>query len=259
MTPVRVRGKVVSTRREAAYAWVTLEVGPDFPPSEPGHFVMLGLPGRHDPLLPRPFSLYGRDGDRVEVLVAEVGKGSRLLARLLPGDPVDVLGPLGTAFPAPDGRPAVLVGGGVGIAPLRYQLQVFPELRATSTLVFGGRTGSHVFAPPEAPGHLVLSTDDGSLGLRGTALDAVREVLGADPASFTVLACGPDAMLRALVRTWGRQVGDLWASLEAHMACGMGACLGCVVPDGKGGYLRLCQEGPVLGRAALLGRYSDAA
>ena len=258
-TPCRVRARVVGTRREAAYACVTLDVGPSFPESRPGHFVMLGLPGRHDPLLPRPYSLYGRDGDRVEVLVAEVGKGSRLLARLLPGDPVDVLGPLGTAFPAPDGRPALLVAGGVGIAPLRYLLQAWPPLRGTSTLVFGGRTAGFVYAPPEAPARVLLTTDDGSTGLRGTALDGVREALrGDDPASWTMLACGPDPMLRALVHAWGPRVGGLWASLEAHMACGMGACLGCVVPDGRGGYLRVCQEGPVFGREALMGRYRDA-
>lgn len=258
MNPARVPSRVLGTTRVGAYAALTLEVPSDFPPSAPGHFVMLGLPGRHDPLLPRPFSLYGRVDDRLEVLVAEVGKGSRLLARLLPGDPVDVLGPLGTAFPAPDERPVLLLGGGVGVAPLRYYLQAWPDVRATSLLVFGGRGRAHVFAPPEAPARTVLTTDDGSAGLRGTVLCGLGQALeGDDPARYLALACGPDAMLRAVVRGWGARFGDLWASLEAHMACGMGACLGCVVPDGRGGYLRLCQEGPVLGREALLGRYRD--
>jgi dihydroorotate dehydrogenase electron transfer subunit len=257
--PARVRATVTATRREARYTVLTLDAGAGWPRSEPGQFVMIGQPGRLDPLLPRPFSIYGRDGDRIEILVAEVGKGSRLVARLLPGDPLDVLGPLGTAFPPPDGGPVLLVGGGVGIAPLRCWLQAWPAARAGSVIVFGGRDAASVYAPPDPPRRVLLTTDDGSTGLAGTALDGVADVLrGDDPSRWTVLACGPDAMLRALARAWGGRVAGIWASIEAHMACGMGACLGCVVPDGRGGYLRLCQEGPVIGGDTLLSRYRDA-
>jgi len=253
---VRLDARVVARGREAGYTLLTIDVGPDFPPTIPGHFVMLRVPGRLDPLLPRPFSVYGRQGDRLDVLILKAGRGSRLLASLEPGDALDVIGPLGTTFPAPDDHPWLLVAGGVGVAPLRYALQAWPEVRPHAALVFGGRSREAVFLPPEAPARVQLTTDDGSAGLQGTVLAGVDAVLGADdPARWRVLTCGPDPMVRALVTTWGRRVASIHGSLEAHMACGMGACLGCVVPDGRGGYLRLCKEGPVLGTNQLLGMY----
>lgn len=256
MVPVRVKAVVIKTRKEAIYTVLTLKAS--LPQSQPGQFVMVSIPGVHDPLLPRPYSIYGRSGDNIELLVAEVGKGSRMLARMRPDDELDMLGPIGTSFPLWTDGPVLLVAGGVGIAPLRYWLQANPQAKPHSVLVFGGKTASVLFEPPDNAHRAIFTTDDGSYGTAGTVFSGIA-LLARESAldKWMVLACGPDAMLAQLVREWGGRVRGIWASLEARMACGVGACLGCVIPDGRGGYFRLCQDGPVIGQERLLARYCN--
>jgi dihydroorotate dehydrogenase electron transfer subunit len=257
----RVAARVVENRPVATFRALSLEVGPDFPISRPGQFVMLRRPGLLDPLLARPFSIYGRSGTRLQVLIKVAGRGTRAMALLEPGDTLDVLGPLGNWFPEPgaDAR-LLLVGGGVGLAPLRYCLQEWPGARGRATLVFGARTADHLFGLPEPPADTVACTDDGSAGVHGSVLDGLAAVLGRAPRErWVVMMCGPEAMVRAVVARHGAAIPDLHASLEAHMACGMGACLGCVVADGEGGYLRLCKEGPVVSGPRLRRMYGGGA
>lgn len=254
---------VAGKSRAAGYHILSLDLGVDPWEAIPGQFVMLRLPDRLDPLLARPYSVYGLQGRHMEVLVAAVGKGTRLLAGLPVGGAVDVLGPLGTKFPVAEevkGADVILVGGGVGIAPLRYWLQAHPEARGQATLIHGARSGAELYELPEAPAEVLHTTDDGSQGRQGTVLWGIEELSqrwGAERfARATLLTCGPEVMMAAVVRETRGRVAQAYASLEAHMACGMGACLGCVVPDGRGGYLRVCNEGPVVSAERLERMYA---
>ena len=190
---------------------------------EPGQFFMLEAPGR---LLPRPFSLCLAPPGELGFLVDPIGPGTRAIAGLSPGDGIVVTGPLGKGYDLAVRRP-LLVGGGIGIAPLPY----LSERLGRPPAVLGFRTAHHAEAAALVPNAEIVL--DPTL---------VTEALPADPGD--VLACGPEPMLDALERL----VPRAQLAREAPMACGYGACYGCVVPR-DGGYVRLCLEGPVL-RAA---------
>jgi NAD(P)H-flavin reductase len=193
-------------------------------PGEPGQFFMLEAPGR---LLPRPMSLCLAPRGELAFLVDPIGPGTRALCALERGDRIHVLGPLGNGFDLSVERP-LLVGGGIGIAPLPYLSERLGGPRA----ILGFRTPHHAEAAtllPEA--EVVLEPE------------YVTAAVPADPGD--VLACGPEPMLEALrALVPGAQLA--W---EAPMACGYGACYGCVVRVG-GAYRRLCVDGPVLALSA---------
>jgi dihydroorotate dehydrogenase electron transfer subunit len=178
------------------------------------------------------------------LLLEDVGPGTRRLCELDAGEQLWLLGPLGVGFALDrPGRP-LLVGGGVGIAPLAI-LQ--DELRDAAALL-GFRDAAH------AEGAALLrdarvATDDGSVGHRGRVTDLLAEELDRDPAA-QVYACGPPPMLEAVRALCAARGVAAQLALEAGMACGFGACFGCVVPT-RGGYVRLCVDGPVLDAAEL--------
>ena len=186
----------------------------------PGQFFMLEAPGR---VLPRPFSLCLAPRGELGFLVDPVGAGTRAIASLDPGDAIRVTGPLGKGFDLSVARP-LLVGGGIGVAPFPYLSECLGRPRA----VLGFRTAHHAEAATLVPNAEVVL--DPTL---------VTEALPDDPGD--VLACGPEPMLDAL----DRSVPGAQLAREAPMACGYGACYGCVLPR-NGSYVRLCIEGPVL-------------
>ena len=174
-----------------------------------------------------------------------MGKGTRWLAARTPGDRVDLIGPLGRGFVvAPTSRRLLLVGGGLGVAPLVMLADQAVARGLSVTLVMGGRTADDIF-----PGHLLpveveylVTTEDGSLGHRGFVTEVLAEPLDwADE----VFACGPLGMLAALQRLPRRSnAAPIQASLEEHMGCAMGVCYGCVV-ETRRGRRRVCADGPV--------------
>jgi len=208
----------------------------------PGQFVMVTVPGPGF-LLRRPLSLFTVHGDRVGLLLESRGAGSERLARLEVGESVALAGPLGSAFPLAGVPHALLVGGGIGCAPLQYLADELAAAGTSVTAVFGFRD----FRAARAAGafaveRLWVASEDGSTGRRGTVLD-ILEALDAPPGTV-VYACGPAPMIAAVQR-WSRAQGLTgYASLEAHMACGTGSCHGCVVDTARG-RLRVCSEGPV--------------
>jgi dihydroorotate dehydrogenase electron transfer subunit len=226
---------------------------PDGPLPAPGQFAMLATAERwgggdeQRPLLPRAFSIARfRDGE-AHFLLEDVGPGSRRLCELSAGDQMLVLGPLGQGFTAPpDGRRAVLIGGGVGIAPLAI-LQDSMHLQPTVLLGFRDEAHAHGAALLQGAS---LATDDGSVGHHGLVTDLLAHELEQDPAAV-VYACGPPAMLEGVRAICAARNTPAQLALEAGMACGFGACFGCVVPRRGGGYLRVCLDGPVLDAAEL--------
>ena len=217
--------------------------------ARPGQFVMVrpAQAGAVDPLLGRPISLLeasAESGD-IALIFKVVGRGTGLLATRQPGESLTVLGPLGNGFSIPDTAQApALVGGGVGMPPLYLLAARSRRVGRRITLFYGGRSRDDLLLLPEwsALGvEVVLATDDGSAGQHGLVTAPLQARVG----EFDFLAaCGPKPMLRAVqqLALAARLPGQL--SLEARMACGVGACLGCVCATGAG-TKRVCVDGPV--------------
>jgi dihydroorotate dehydrogenase electron transfer subunit len=217
----RERLSVVANEALGAYTLLRVRRG-GIEPGRPGQFFMLEAPGR---LLPRPMSLCLAPRGELAFLIDAIGPGTQALCGLEPGDELQVLGPLGNGFDLEVERP-LLVGGGIGIAPLPY----LSERLGAPPAVLGFRSERHAEAAVLVPNAQVCVEPT-----------LVTELI---PAGLDVLACGPEPMLEAV-----RQVApDAQLAWEAPMACGYGACYGCAVEIG-GELKRLCVEGPVL-RAA---------
>jgi dihydroorotate dehydrogenase electron transfer subunit len=251
----RRRARVSSN--EALGAYRVLRVAePDVPAPAPGQFAMLAAVDRwgggddERPFLARALSIARhRDGESW-YLLEDVGPGTRRLCELAAGEELWVLGPLGQGFSAPPGgRRAILVGGGVGIAPLAILQDTLDVAGPPATVLLGFRDAPRV---PGAGllGGAMVATDDGSSGHHGLVTELLANELARDP-DAQVYACGPAGMLES-VRALCERVGvGAQLALEAGMACGFGACFGCVVPRRGGGYLRVCVDGPVIDAAAL--------
>jgi len=262
----RRRCEVLRAERHGSYTVLVVD-DPGGPRPDPGQFSMLAAVQRwgggadERPHLPRAFSVMRwRDGE-AHYLLEDVGPGTERLCELGAGDEVWVLGPLGEGFPldaepeapSPDAaappRRAVLAGGGVGIAPLAILQDRLLEAGAPHALLLGFRDGEH------AEGANLLrcariATDDGSLGHHGFVTDLLVEALAEDPHS-AVYACGPPGMLEAIRGLCAERGVPARLALEAGMACGYGACFGCVVPLAGGGYARVCVDGPVFAGSEL--------
>jgi dihydroorotate dehydrogenase electron transfer subunit len=258
------RRPALVTTREQHGAYVVLrcaDAGGPMP--APGQFYMLatargwgGGEGER-PFLPRAFSvLRAREArDRTEpvelqFLIEDVGPGTRRLCECAVGEELLIVGPLGAGFEPPrEGRRPILVGGGVGIAPLAILQDVLAAEGVPCFALLGFRDGAR------APGAALLrrarvATDDGSSGHRGFVTDLLAGELAGDGDRLEVYACGPPAMLEAVRQMCSEHDTPAQLALESGMACGFGACFGCVVPT-RDGYLRLCVEGPVLDAALL--------
>lgn len=208
---------------------------------EPGQFVMAraaGYPATLDPFLARPFSFYDYEGEVASLLFEVRGRGTALLDRA--PDRMEVSAPLGRTFGIEDLRgPAALLGGGIGVAPLKI-LSRRLTARDIAHDIFLGFAGARFAAvATEFPGAKV-ATVDGSQGSRGTVLDVVPDL----ERYGTVYACGPNPMLAAVKSAAGRD-SLCQLSVEERMGCGNGSCNGCAVPVRDGGYVRSCIEGPV--------------
>jgi dihydroorotate dehydrogenase electron transfer subunit len=249
---------VVANEQLGAYRLIATE-DPDGPADpRPGQFYMLATAERwgagegERPYLPRAFS-FARvtAGPRLAFLLEAIGPGTERLAELAPGDRLWLSGPLGVGFapPEPGTRP-LLVGGGIGAAPL---LCLQDELGQGAEVLLGFRGAEHAEAAKLFAGEPKIATNDGSVGRDALVTELLREELDLStvhrPLS-TVYACGPPPMLEAVRALCAEREVAAQLALESGMACGFGACFGCVVPT-RAGYVRLCVDGPVLDAADL--------
>ena len=258
--PGRRLTEVVANRASGGYR-IFSALDREGPEPAAGQFYMLaagrGWSTRDErPHLPRAFSVADAsaqpDGVRLDFLVKAVGPGTERLAALETGEGLWLTGPLGRPFSLPaalaPGAPgAILVGGGIGVAPLAIWRRRLADAGVPTRVLLGFRDRVHAggldfFDCSE----IRLASEDGHAGHRGYVTDLLAVLLeGDDAPSAAVYACGPPAMLEAVRAMCAAQGAAAELAMEAPMACGFGACMGCAVPLAGGGYMRLCVVGPV--------------
>lgn len=238
---------------------------PEGPDPGAGQFYMLSSEsgwgaGSTRPYLPRAFSVAeaergGAEGSgvRLDFLLEDVGPGTARLAALEPGEGLQVTGPLGRPFSPPreinpGAEGAILVGGGIGMAPLAILRRELSGQGVPLRTLLGFRDRAHsggmeLFRCSEVG----LASEDGHVGHRGYVTDLLAQMLEGDQAETAVVySCGPPAMLEAVRRLCSQRGVASELAMESPMACGFGACFGCAVPLASGGYMRLCVDGPVV-------------
>lgn len=257
---IEQRAEIVSNQPITKNTWLmglkSLEIAGE---AKPGQFVMLRVGDGLDPLLRRPFSICGTRDEVLLILYRVVGKGTALMTRMAVRAEISVLGPLGRGFGlSEEGVLPVLLGGGIGVAPLFFLAQEL--VGRDPRLLMGFPTAEEIITTKHlglTPFSVSVSTDDGSRGFAGFVTDLFERDLNAylsQADSLAVFACGPKPMLKAVVAmTMGRGI-SCQVSLEANMACGLGACQGCAVPadrDRERAYFHVCQDGPVFPAEAI--------
>jgi dihydroorotate dehydrogenase electron transfer subunit len=237
----------------------------------PGQFVMLRISNGYQPLLRRPFSIHrvgynskNPTSNIIEILYEVVGKGTEILSNRKAGECLDVVGPLGNGFDLSAIRyplSAILVGGGIGVAPLFFLAQRLTErkthnARRTTLVLIGAKTKEEILSQKEFAnlGCCVrISTDDGSAGFKGKVSELLKYLLRTTNYELsTIYACGPKPMLKEIAIISKRYNIPTQISLGEYMACGLGVCLGCMI-ETKGGQKFICRDGPVFDASEIKG------
>ncbi len=216
--------------------------------AKPGQFVSLYC-HEGSRLLPRPISIcqIDRDNGRIRLVYRIAGEGTKEFSSYKKGDSIELVGPLGNGFPLAEtqGKRVFLMGGGIGVPPM---VETAKQVAGEAIVIAGYRDVCFLTEELSEHGQLYIATEDGSCGTPGNVLDAVRENgLSAD----AIFACGPKPMLRA-IKTYAEEHHiPCWVSMEERMACGIGACLGCVCKTtsldehSQVNNKRICKDGPV--------------
>lgn len=213
--------------------------------AKPGQFIAMYCEDGTK-LLPRPISICGIDAEkgRLRVVYRIAGEGTRLFSEMKEGDSLEVMGPLGNGFTMKD-KKAVIVGGGIGIPPM---LELARQLSCEKTVVLGYRDELFLKEEFDSCADVVVATEDGSCGTKGTVIDAIK---AAQVSGDIIYACGPMLMLKALAEYADEYGMEAQISLEERMACGIGACLGCICKTKEKDHhtnvnnTRICKDGPV--------------
>jgi dihydroorotate dehydrogenase electron transfer subunit len=257
MKPAQIKAKIISNQKLNNNVW-HLEFASEIIARQatPGQFLNIKVGEGLSPLLRRPISIHRVSGCKVRLVYEVIGQGTQVLAGRKPGEFLDIIGPLGKGFDyrqpvQPSEAKNILIAGGMGVAPLVFLAE---KMKLTKPLVLiGASTKKQILCVSEfiALGcTLKLATDDGSLGFKGRVTDLLKIVLK-QTRPRELFSCGPRLMLKAVVQIAGENNIASQLSLEEHMACGIGACLGCVVST-KSGYKRVCKDGPVFSGKELI-------
>jgi len=226
--------------------------------AQAGQFVMMRTGVGHDPLLRRPFSIHQVDTDgSLQIYFKVVGRGTDVLAQCKPGETISVFGPLGRGYRLDVMSPTIIVGGGLGIAPLLFLVKENCRLKkdcSNDLIILGARQKIEIEPLLDDFNqfglNILTATDDGSLGHQGFVIEVLESIKL--PVGCTVYSCGPEPMMAA-VGAYCKSMGvPCQVSVESVMACGMGACLGCSRPAKDGNYTHVCLNGPVYDAEDLL-------
>ena len=247
-----MKAKIISNKRFKGSYWHCILSCPLISKkAKPGQFINMQISQGLRPFLRRPFSIHNIDKERIEILYQVIGEGTKLLSARKPRETLDVIGPLGNGFQLPRDKRSVfiIVGGGIGVAPLLY---LSKKIKSENKFcLIGAKTKKEILCEKEfkdAGCNVRISTDDGSTGFKGRVTDLLKYFLNKNRSikadAVKVYACGPKPMLEAVSHLSVIKGIKSQVSLEEHMSCGIGACLGCVVKT-KNGLERVCKEGPV--------------
>ncbi|MCK9594083.1 MAG: dihydroorotate dehydrogenase electron transfer subunit [Candidatus Omnitrophica bacterium] len=244
-------------RINGAYYRLVLDAGSLSRIARPGQFIMLRVNGPAAPLLRRPLSIHAVSGQKLEILYEALGPATKILSAMRPAQELDIIGPLGKGFDykAKDisERRHILVCGGMGVAPLNFLAQELVSRKPLAAnrlplVLIGSRSAEHILCEKEfkKKGCVVkIATDDGSRGFHGRVTELLEKLLSTIDYRLSIIyACGPRPMLKEVSRISAKHKIPAQMSLEEHMSCGIGACLGCVVNTTEG-FKRVCKEGPV--------------
>jgi dihydroorotate dehydrogenase electron transfer subunit len=252
--PVYLKGEIRENNKIGSlYHCLRIFLPHSIDPITPGQFAMLSIEGSKDILLPRPFSIhkFARKGSAsyLDFLFKVVGKGTAFLAELSIGSSLRVLAPLGNGFPdPPSGYKTLVIAGGMGIAPLFPLILRLKAFSSSISVLYGAKSHDDLVCLPQLLDMrditIKITTEDGSEGEAGlvTKLLAREEVETGEKKA--IYACGPEPMLKKVAGFAAERKVPCWVSLERRMACGVGACLGCVAKT-KEGYKCTCKEGPI--------------
>jgi len=255
MEAVQIKAKIISNKKlKNNYWYLEFESGIIAKNAGAGQFMEVKVNDGMDPLLRRPISIHSVSGAKIGLLYEVIGKGTQVLSGRNPGDYLDIIGPLGNGFEyagivnKPRNRKIILVAGGMGVAPLVFLAE---KIKLHKPLILiGARNKGLVLCSQEFKAlgcKVIIATDDGSLGFNGRVTELLKKVLSESQQAGkpgNIYACGPQLMLKAVAQVAFENNIASQLSLERHMACGFGACLGCVVST-KTGYKRVCKDGPV--------------
>ena len=220
----------------------------------PGQFIHVLIPQGNGLLLRRPFTIYSVEGGEITMLYQLIGEGTNVLSGLKRSDPIRVLGPLGNTFEiSPTPNPAIIVGGGAGIASLMLLAAALRENGTHALGLVGSMNSARLLSVEDLRAigvETYIATDDGSVGHHGFVTELLTEILEThEMKNPQIYACGPDGMLRAVTKIALDCRIPTQLAMENRMGCALGVCLGCVckvrMPDGGFEYQRVCTEGPV--------------
>jgi len=269
-----IRAKILSNKKIShAYYKMALDAPYIARIALPGQFVQIKCSDSLEPFLRRPFSIHRVNGN-IEILYETVGRGTEILSNKREGDEVDILGPLGNGFTLPrtpaferrtanPGRRAtkaepraIIIAGGIGVAPLVYLAEELAKKYIKTIVLIGAKTKDLILCEKDfkkAAPEVYVSTDDGTYGSQGFVSKLFHKILKTAESRFNtvVYVCGPHGMLRCIAEICEERNFECQVSLEEKMACGIGACLGCVVKTKTGNKLA-CKDGPVFDSSKLL-------
>lgn len=248
MSKIKERARVISQEmliKDIYSMWIETAIAKE---ALPGQFISVYTKSQAR-LLPRPISICETDENALRIVYRIAGEGTGEFSSYKEGDSINIMGPLGNGFPLEEGS-AILIGGGIGIPPM---LELAKQLKGDKTIVVGYRdSDTFLYEDLKKYGKVVIATDDGSIGTKGNVIDAIKEQ-GAK--GSVIYACGPTPMLKG-VKAYAEKKGiRAYISMEERMACGVGACLGCVCKSSdiddhsKVRNKRICKDGPVFNAA----------
>lgn len=255
---LQIKARIVDNKKVSDnYFRLSIEAAKIIREARPGQFMQVKVSAGYEPLLRRPFGIHRVKKSTIEILYEVVGRGTQALSQKTSSEYLDIIGPLGNGFtyrePRTENRTPILVAGGMGVAPLLFLAEkiVSNRLQAAGCrlrVLIGAKTKSHILCTGEFKQlgcEVKIATDDGSAGFKGKVTDLLKILLSTiDYGLSTIYACGPKPMLKELALISSRHNIPAQVSLEAHMACGFGACLGCAI-NTKQGLKKACQDGPV--------------
>ncbi len=219
--------------------------------SKPGQFINVKVSENFDPLLRRPFSIYNIIEDRIQIIFNIVGKATKILSNIKIGEKIDIIGPLGNGFNVDgDFNTALIVAGGLGIAPFPFLTKILKEKGKNIISFVGARTKSQLVL--DGLVNVNIATDDGSYGYRGTVVELFKSNINDNYSTSKVFGCGPTPMLKALIDLCDKLNLDCEVSVETPMACGTGLCQGCAVKTKDGRYKLACKDGPIFNSKDIL-------